>query len=224
VKQWELGGGYTRIDVLNERWPDVAEVMDEVLPGKDESFRLAALALMEQDSVPATVTLGPDEVSVPEAGEDAPDNWLAPVDHATLRKFAVSLRRKKKSWTKSKNIKDGIHWVLLDRVLRKKPLASPTTGDTTTQLTVKESINKLAGLLAFKFPQNTPFDAVRELLRPSLEAMLERGESPDLWFAQFKKSYARSLGSKLEMEAKKAAELAERCEFARAYALRGGVL
>jgi hypothetical protein len=166
----------------------------------------------------------PVAVTEPDTNSETPQNWQIPVDHATLRKFATALRTRKRSWRKTGNAKDGVHWTFLDRMLCKKPLAKPTTGDSVTQLSAKESINNLAGLLAYRFPQNTPFDAVREMVRPTLEMMLEKGESPEPWLAQFKKSYARSLASKLESEAKKAADLTERSEFARAYALRGGVL
>jgi hypothetical protein len=152
--------------------------------------------------------------------EDAPA-WLAPVDLKMLRSFAVKMRRKK---GKSESAKDAVHWILLDRLLKKKTLASPLERDAETQLGREDALYRLVGLLAFRFPKNTPVEIVVELLRPSIYLTLETGESADKWLKMASRWYVMSLAARLEMDAKKEAERKSNLEFSQTYYARGRVL
>ena len=211
VEQWRQSGVYTRIGTLNEIAPEVAKALDEVLPDPEhESFLSLAHQLAHR--VANNTTLEP--------AVDTSD-WQTPVDHKMLRKFAVNLRRRKR---KSEETKDAIHWILLDRLLAKKPLAEPVTMDTLTGLSRDESIHRLMGLLAFKFPRNTPVEAVLEMIRPSIFEMLKEDERPENWLRMSERSYVMSLANRLNLDSKKAAELAESQAFGRHYRAVGGKL
>lgn len=218
IAKWENEGAVTRIGTLQNVAPEVAAAVDDVLPSGDQRFWLMATQSMEQ-SAPVVS----DAVAAIIGGEpeDTPD-WQAPVTIPVLRKFIVSLRRKKRKWQQTKCVKDGIHWELLDRLLTKRALAAPAECDSLTQMSGLQTVNTLAGMLAYKLPKNTPFDAIKEIARESLNAMLKAGEDVEIWFAMLKRSYTRSLAGKLEADEKRKVEEEKSKETTRTYYMNGG--
>lgn len=225
ISKWEGNGAVTRIGTLNSVAPEVALAVDEVLPSGDEKFRLMALALIEGREFQAKTIAGVTELATSTDDDEVVEDWQVPVTHRELRKAVMSLRRRKKAlFEKEHEVKIGIQWTLLNRVIEREALCAPIEADATTQMSALEMLTSLTGMLAYRLPKNTPFDAVKELVRGTLSAMLQPKESVDPWFDTMKKIYTKSLTSKLESESKKAEELAADREFARQYAWRGGVL
>jgi hypothetical protein len=224
IAKWETEGSaarVTQIKTLNDLHPDIAAALDDVLPGGDEKFRRMAMDLIDGRGAERSEAAAVSEVAVDEGEDNAPD-WQVPVTEKKIRSFVVSLRRKKASWKKTKDAKDAIRWALLDRVLSKKPLASPVEKDAVTGLSGLQSLQRLAGMLAYKLPRNTPWDAVRELVRMSLVGLVPTGADPVAWFDLLKQMYVKQLGDKLEAEAKKKQDLEERRDFYSQYILSLG--
>lgn len=224
IAKWETEGPQakiTQIKTLNDLHPDVAAALDEVLPSGNEKFRRMAMDFMDGQASAKAEARAVSAVVADEDGDIAPD-WQMPVDQKELRSLVVSLRRKKAKWRKTKDPKDAIRWALLDRVLERKPLAAPVEKDAVTGLSGLQSLQRLAGMLAYKLPRNTPWDAVRELVRMSLVGLVERGADPIAWFELFKQMYVKQLGDKLEADDKRERDQQEKAEFARQLGLNGG--
>lgn len=223
IAKWEQDGTYTRIGTLQSVAPEVAAAVDDVLPNGDERFRLMALAYMEGQSIVQEVPSVPDAAA--DEDGDIVEDWLVPVTNSELRKKLVSLRRKKRNaFKKDSNLKFGIHSELLDRVLEHKPLCAPVEDDACVHMSAKEMIPVLGGLFAFKLPKNTPFDAIREIVRTSFTAMLPVRTAVEPWFEMLQKNYLKSLSSRLEQDAKQAEEKAADLAFSKNLALNGGKL
>jgi len=219
ISRRRIDNRVTRIKTLNELFPDVAEALDDVLPTANEELRLLAISLIDGQSA----TIPAADVTPDEDGEVAEPDWQVPVDDMMLRRSISKMRTKKRAlYKKTSESKYGHQEKLLDRVLSKKPLAVPVEGDSVTRLTGAQSLKRVASMLAFKLPRNTPMDAVREILRPSISKMLTPGAPIEPWFELLRSSYLSSLTERLQKERDKATEDAEQVEYARQYALRGG--
>jgi hypothetical protein len=199
ISKWDRDDRVTRIGTLNRIAPQIARAVDEVVPDPDkaEFLTLARLLARRSTSAPPPPTPATGDVL------DAPA-WEQPVDLKMLRTFAVKMRRKK---GQSDNVKDAVHWILLDRLLKKKTLASPLEKDAETQLGREDALYRLMGLLAFRFPRNTPVEIVIEMLRPSMHLTLTPNESADKWLQMASRWYELSLASRLEQDAKREAEM-----------------
>ena len=162
----------------------------------------------------------PDTVAVPIPA--APPEKEQVIDLKALRKLASKLKSKK---FKVEDPDKNIQGVLLNQFLDGKPLfkvPNPAeslpegvseddrdtylSNDEITGLDREKSVNKLMGLLAFKFPLGTPWEAVSVLARPCIAAMDTKPDGLDQWleFAQF--GYERSMASRIASEAQRAAE------------------
>lgn len=56
IGKWEDGGHVTRIGTLNDRWPDVAKAVDEVLPDKLNSLLQSSIASMTVNQAPVVAS------------------------------------------------------------------------------------------------------------------------------------------------------------------------
>jgi hypothetical protein len=223
VEKYRTEGAYTRIGTLNARWPEVAETLDLAVPdSRREEFVAMALRLMEPAGT--TKQSASNQAFVPSIDTAPHAHEVAPVDHTTLRKFIVGLRRRKKKGIANRDPKEALQWVLLDRLLEGKPLCQPFEEDTVTGLMPEEALRKLAGLLAFVLPKTTPIDAVMQIVRPTITAMLPEGLLPEDCLQLVRRSYLLSLSSKLELDDKRKQQEQEKANFFRAYALNGGQL
>ncbi len=197
VSKWDRDDRVTRIGTLNRIAPQIARTVDDVVPDPDRAEFLTLAHLLARRGTAPVPAPAPGDVL------DAPA-WDQPVDPKMLRSFAVKMRRKK---GQSESAKDAVHWILLDRLLKKKTLANPLEKDAETQLGREDALYKLVGLLAWRFPRNTPIDIVMELLRPSMHLTLEPNEAADKWLQMASRWYELSLAARLEQDAKREAEV-----------------
>ena len=146
----------------------------------------------------------------------------APVDLATLRKEISSLAGKR---MRSMERDDKITGILLRRLLAGEPLAQPGgIGDPETVRTGDDNgvgreaaLRTVTGLLAFTLPDNTPWDAVAEILRKSLS--VTAAEPGQDWLTTAQKFYKRALTTKAVKEAERRQEIATYQERVRQNAL-----
>lgn len=59
IDKWESGSHITRIGTLNERWPNVAKALDEVLPNKLNTLLQTSIEAINTNTVPLTNTPTP---------------------------------------------------------------------------------------------------------------------------------------------------------------------
>jgi hypothetical protein len=207
IAKWEDGGRVTRIGTLNEVAPDVASVVDDVLPDAMEAeivesmrrmLGAAAPQLSPQPSPPqspSTMSAG-----VPAIPAAPPLPAQVPTDRKTLRKILVQMRRKKVNRARRAEtagdgegqLKNGVEGLLLDHLLRGRDLT------VSTGLDRAGAIRRAAGILAFKLPRMTPLADVAEFFRESVSAMLVEGESPEAMLRSAETSYLVSLKSRIE--------------------------
>lgn len=205
VECWRQGKPHTQIGTLQERWPDVAAVLDEVLPNAAEKAIADSMRQLLDAATPPPPPLPPQvptTVSV--------TRLESPTDRKVLRKFVVQLRRKKihraKKADKEKNDeqthKNAVDGLLLDQLLKEKSLTLP-------DIDRNSAITRVARLLAFKLPRFTPRSDVTQLFRGSVNAMLTDGESPDAMLNFAEISYLVALDARIKLvDARNAAMIA----------------
>jgi hypothetical protein len=134
----------------------------------------------------------------------------APVDLVLLRKEVSSLASKR---MRSLERDDKVTGILLRRVLNGEALAQPGgMGDPETVRTGDDNgigreaaLRAVTGLLAFTLPENTPWEAVAEILRPSLS--ITAAEPGQDWLTTAQKFYKRSLTTRSVKEAERKNEM-----------------
>lgn len=123
-----------------------------------------------------------------------------------LRAAVTSLRRSKKE-------SDPIAHTLLGRVLTGRFLALPGDSEFIDPDNVPKgrdaAINKIAAMLAFTFPPDTPTDAVVELLRPCIVTMNCEDTGVDVWLEKARDSYSRALARRVDRDRERAAANAQ---------------
>lgn len=209
IDRWEREETVTRIGTLAHDFPSVAMAIDAVLPDPTvarlrERFKSAA-ELAEIS--PVTVESGSPKIT-------------APVSLFTLRKRLVALRRWKMRAGGTQIMSGAILGALVDGEELtpwtvdengQKKLLKNAKG---TTINSHIALQMAVSTVAYNLP-STPWKALSELLRPSLSAMLEEGETTDSLLKLAEGAFLRALGSREERDkerfANAVAERLKRC-------------
>jgi hypothetical protein len=204
--------GFTRVaEIVGE---DVArELGDFLTDARNE-------AILRNTPVLGTAATGTSTALTTTTGTAATP--AAPVDLAALRKEVSALASKR---MRSLERDDKITGILLRRMLNGEPLAQPGgIGDPETVRSGDDNgigreaaLRTVTGLLAFTLDPSTPWDAVAEILRPSLS--ITAAEPGQNWLSTAQKFYKRSLTTRQVKEAERKAEIATYQERVRQTAL-----
>jgi hypothetical protein len=204
IDKFESGEHYTRIGTVNERWPEVAEAIDEALPDK---YMLAFLAMQEAGRPQAAV---PD---VPSAFDAPPEPLRVSFDLHDLRRTLQSLKRKKES---ASSFKQKVQGCILDALLKGDDLVPRVDGEPLgggyedgKPWDRELAIVTVMKMIAFKLPKGTLFDAVVPLIERSLHKMrLPEEESVDALLKKAEKAFGKAVRGKLKLDDERHAEIA----------------
>lgn len=83
---------------------------------------------------------------------------------------------------------------LLSRVLDQEPLAEPGARN--------DTVNRVSSILGARLPTNTPWDAVREIVRPSIAKMETEPEGLEFWLERVQDSFQRAQARRIERDQK----------------------
>jgi hypothetical protein len=147
VSKWESGAPVTRIGTLNERWPEIAQIIDKVLP---DPFAASMQATTEALINATNVRTTPPAVGMPEA----PSPGTAPTPKKKRRKL-TSLGKEIvpliKQMEKSKNPMRRFGAILIARILDGESFESP--GSAREQ--IDQLVGTAMGALGFNLPATT---------------------------------------------------------------------
>lgn len=133
---------------------------------------------------------------------------IAPVHDDSVSTSLGDLRAAVTSLRRSKRESDIIAHTLLGRVLSGRFLALPGDSEFIDPDNVPKgrdaAVNKVAAMLAFTFPPDTPTDAVVELLRPCIVAMQCDPEGVEHWLEKARASYSRALVRRVDRDRERA--------------------
>lgn len=123
-----------------------------------------------------------------------------------------ALRAPLRTYQRTKKNDDPIGVALFRRVLAGKALATPGGSNAADVDGVPpgrdSAINKVASILAFILPADTPSDAVVEIVRPSIAAMTCEPEGLDFWLEKARGSFNRAAVRRAERDEQQAQEAA----------------
>lgn len=199
IDRWERQDIYTRIGTLNASWPAVANAIDEALPDPMLEIFRKRLESRNPTVSPSGTASVPNVPGVRAVG--------APLDLNDLRKQLGRLRNRKKH---SKDIHQQIRGVILGALLDGEDLVPYRVDDDGSKSFVKDASGEYIdrdralfaalGMISYKLPLGTSFEAVREILRPSLFAMLKEGETLDALMRQAERSFLRATKKRSDSE------------------------
>lgn len=203
IEKWGRDGIVTRIGTLQDMWPTVAHVLDDMVP--DES--LDDLREMFDDRRRALM----GEVRAPVAAGEHADGHVVPVRATgitvsldTLKKRLRDLRGKKR---RAKKHDETVKAWMIDQLLKGESFL-PYVEDTKQPVRMagkdkpvdrNMAIKMMMGMLAYKLPVWTPFEAVKEMCRPSLAMMLE-GDVLGKVFDRAEREFLESLKGRVEQQ------------------------
>lgn len=155
IGKWEDGGTVTRIGTLNERWPEIAQALDNVLPDPVSTALLASTTAMLSNQ-PAPLTLG---TPPPNPSEKKRRRRLSPLG----KEVAQTARHMKRS--PKANRRFGA--LLIDKILDGESFE--TTGSTPEH--VDSLVNAAMLALGFNLPLTTTWQEVLDLAHVTLLSM-----------------------------------------------------
>ena len=210
IAKWERGEPVTQIGTLNDLWPEVAKVLDRLLPDPLLEETRAAVERLR-----AAPKKAPGGTILPSSGQFLEGPHRRRLGALALKKL------------KSPQIDAQIRGVMLHALLKgedlvpRMPTGEPASLDGKV-VTRQRAIAVVMGMVAFKLPVETPFDAgLSEIARKSLHAMLKEGERVRDLMEEAERAFLRALGKKMKADEKRAQEIAEMCARARDYAFHG---
>lgn len=210
IGKYERGENYTRIGTIVESWPEVAYAIDSVLPNPLIASVLERLeARQAARPAGATSPANPPALGgVAPAATSSTPRVAAVVSLDEIKKRLRGLRSRR---LKSKKVEDKLRGVILDALLNGEDLVLKDNGvlvrDGEGKPYDRERCISIAmNMIAFTLEIGTPFDAVREITRPSLFAMLREGETLELLMKAAENAFLRALGKKLDQYEKERAE------------------
>jgi len=201
VSKYEASETYTRIGTLSASWPEVAFAIDEALP---DQRLLLMRALVEKMATAKAAA---------KASAPGP-TYVAPVfiDLAFIRERLKDLRRKKKSSTNADN---KVRGYMLEMLLDGKSIVpffegeggkkDPVIDKDGKEIDIDKSLNIICALVAQAVPKDTHFDAIAEVIRPSLFiSAQEHGADFAALMKRAEHIFAKSIGFRVERQEKKA--------------------
>jgi len=202
IAKWESKSKFTRIGTLNSIAPEIATVLDSILPdGEKQKIIESMRSLLGEKDVPIQAT--PSSVTV------------MPTDRKSLRKILVKLRRKKVNQAKeTKDPKKAIDAALLNNLLEGNSLV-------VGGLDRLSALSRVAGILAFHSLDSgqvaTTLKAVdfMEFFRKSIYNMLDIDERPESLFKIVEDCYLGALKKRIDMRNKSDAKIKENDEVGR---------
>jgi hypothetical protein len=192
VARWERGEPVTRIGTLAEGWPEVANAIDDLLPDP----ALEAIRAITRRWQEARQTAGQGSSTVNGASVA-----IVAVDLHSLRKRLAELRNRRR---RSPDVHKRIRGLMIEALLDGQdfvPYLSPgrpACGPDGEPISRDRAVGMMGNAIAYKLTPGTPFEAVAEIARPSLHAMLQPGESLDTLVRQMERAFLRALGQRIE--------------------------
>jgi len=200
VSKYEREETYTRIGTLSLSWPEVAYAVDEVLP---DARLLMMRALIEKLATAKA-----------ELKNSAPGpTYVAPVfiDLSFIRDRLKDLRRKRKSSASPDN---KVRGYMLEMLIDGKDIVpffegedgkkDPVIDKDGKEIDINKSVNIICALVAHAVPKETHFDAIAEVLRPSLFVSAQEHGAD---FAELMKRaeliFSKSVGFRVERQQEK---------------------
>ena len=172
ITKWESGAPVTRIGTLNERWPEIAQVIDRVLPDPLSSLIAETTAQMLGIEIGQMTSNSEQQSSIPTPKKK----------HRNYSVFGESLSnivRKQIAplvgeWRKTEGKKEKSRADLLDRILNNDPIQ--TTG--IEQQALDETVNNLVFELGCRLPTVQWLD-ILDLISRSLLSFAQSTERVD---------------------------------------------
>jgi hypothetical protein len=200
VSKYEASETYTRIGTLSASWPEVAYAIDEVLPDERLLLMRALVEKMAAAKMAAKAsTPGP--------------TYVAPVviDLAFIRDRLKDLRRKKKS---SANADNKVRGYMLEMLIDGKNIVpffesddgkkDPVIDKDGKEIDINKSLNIICALVAQAVPKDTHFDAIAEVIRPSVfVSAQEHGADFAALMKRAEHMFAKSIGFRAERQQEK---------------------
>lgn len=209
ISRYENGGVYTRIGTLAMRWPQVAYAIDDVLPDPAlENMRalLAKWSAPKAESAAMFAAAPVPQIAASLAGA-SPYAINTPVSLGGLKSRLKKLRRDK---LRSKNIHERIRGAIIDALLDGEDLVPYILKEDGAKELVRDSrdlpidrdaaIYDAMRLVAQRLPLGTPFEAVIEIVRPSLYKMLTDGEKIEFLIRRAERAFVRNVGKKMDRD------------------------
>lgn len=207
ISRYENSDTYTRIGTLNERWPEVARAVDDVLPDPQlaealerlEAGRLARMSSAQR----ASAAPSPILTALTQSPEAFP--FQAGFDVLALRRELVKLRRRKRQ---SRELDEMIKWSILDSLLDGKDLVPYHDGqfiaDSRGRTVDRDAaIDSAMWMVASKVDLATTFEDVVELVRPSIAVMLRDGEPASELLKKAGEAFRAALRARVKSEGRK---------------------
>lgn len=205
IAKWERGEQYTRIGTLVEHWPGVVAAIDEVLPNPVIAATEAMLAGM---NFHRTGGVAPPPL---------PGEPPSAVEPEAMRAFELGdlvarLRRQRSKKRRSKDIHQQVRSVILNALLTGDDLTPYTpdgklvNGPDGRPIDRDEALAVTIRMISYTLPVGTVFDAVQEIMRPSLFKMLQPGETVDELLRRAKNRFHFTVGKRHERDEQQRAE------------------
>ena len=203
IGRYDRGETYSRIGTVHESWPEVARAIDEALPDPNVEALLAKLGQRDRGGralPPALAAPAPTQSEIPaRAVEPAATTSLS-----ALHQQLAKLRNRK---LRSKDIEQRIRGVILGALLKGEDLIPyiepgvPVRDREGRPIDRDRSIAMAMSMVAFKLPAGTKFEALAQIICPSLFAMVREGETLDTLLRVAARTFLKSSGKKIRQDA-----------------------
>lgn len=212
---FERGENYTRIGTLVSSWPGVVAAIDEVLPNPIIAATEAMLANMQTSrtgGVAPPPSLGDHQTTA--MGTAALPGTPEPeaVRAFELGDLVARLKRQRAKKRRSKDIHQQVRSVILEALLSGDDLTPYTpegklvNGPDGRPIDRDEALAVTIRMISYTLPVGTVFDAVQEIMRPSLFKMLQPGETVDELLRRAKNRFHFTVGKRHERDEKQRTE------------------